>query len=375
MPPVRVFGPAACFLALLLAAVPARAAAPAPSDDHGQATAALADIGGAIAVIVQTDASYSSDRAVYGAAARRADERLSRAVARIDHLLDRRETPVWADALRGAEANLRAASARLAAAGHARDLMGYQIAVTTALADIELARGRPDQIGVFGGLEGALATTVLGVPAGAATVDACAAPASAPSYGTHDGLLAFVALPASQGPHALTAPLGGTDVTIEGDFIVLHTAAAEAVGRACAGSNHAAARPQPAVPALYTTDQALAGEGAFMAHCAACHGTNLHGVSAPGVAGNDFLKTAKGNGWTLEVIRTLVFTMMPLNAAGTLPPVQYAQIMAYLLAANCYPAGSTPFPADDRPEFAKIQPAPDVGSRPGKDATGVCPVP
>jgi mono/diheme cytochrome c family protein len=296
-------------------------------------------------------------------------------VAQIDHLLDRQETPVWADALRGAEANLRAASARLSAAAHARELMDYQIAVTAALADIELARGRPDQSGVLGGLEGALATTVLGVPAGDATVDACAAPASAPSYGTHDGLLAFVALPASQGPHALTAPLGGTDVTIEGDFIVLHTAAAEAVAHVCARLHHAAATAPAAVPALYTTDQALAGEGVFMAHCAACHGTNLHGVSAPGVAGTDFLKTAKANGWTLEVIRTLVFTMMPLDAPGTLPPSQYAQVMAYLLAANCYPAGAAPFPADDRPEFGKVQLAPGIGTRPGKDATGVCAVP
>ena len=49
-----------------------------------------------------------------------------------------------------------------------------------ALTYMEVARGRPTETGVFGGLEGALANTVLGVPAGAPQQDACAAPKAAP---------------------------------------------------------------------------------------------------------------------------------------------------------------------------------------------------
>ncbi len=385
--PARAIGPVLFALALLLAARPARAA-----DDHAEAQKALADLRAAIGAITAADMSYSTDRTVYYGAARHAANLLlgtsdpayapalakpgddpEGAVGRIDHLLDRKATPIWADALRGAEANLRAAAASLMAAGHAHELMDFQRSVTSALASIELAQGRASQTGVLGGIEGALANTTLAVPAGAAVADACAAPQTAPAYGVHDGALAWIALPASQGPHTLAAPFGGRAIVVEGDFLVLRTASAAPVQAACA-RQHAAATPAAAAPAFYTHQQALAGEGVFMAHCAACHGMNLHGVSAPAVAGSDFLATAKSNGWTLEVIRTLVFTMMPLDAAGTLPPKQYAEVMAFLLAANCYPAGAKPFPAADRPGFAKIQLAPQPGHHPGENADGVCAV-
>ncbi len=384
--PARAIGPVVFSLALLLSALPARA------DDHAEAQAALADLRAAIAAITEADMSYSTDRAVYYQAALHAANLLvgahdaayspalakpgddpEGAIARIDHLLDRKATPAWADALRGAEANLRAAAASLHAAGRAHELMDYQIVATSALASLELAQGRASGTGVLGGIEGALANTALAVPAGAAVADACADPQTAPAYGVHDGALAWIALPASQGKHALAAPFGGRTVAVQGDFIVLHTAASASVAASCA-RQHAAAAPDPKAPALYTHEQALAGEGVFMAHCASCHGMNLHGVSAPAVAGSDFLATAKHDGWTLEVIRTLVFTMMPLDAAGTLPPKQYAEVMAFLLAANCYPAGKTAFPTADQPGFGKIQLAPLPGKHPGESADGICTV-
>ncbi len=90
----------------------------------------------------------------------------------------------------------------------------------------------------------------------------------------------------------------------------------------------------------------------------------MQGVAAPSVAGTDFLTTAQHNGWTLEIIRYLVFTMMPMNAAHSLSPEAYAAVMAHLLASNCYPAGSTPFPTDDDPKFAKIKLGPVPGPPP-----------
>jgi hypothetical protein len=35
---------------------------------------------------------------------------------------------------------------------------------------------------------------------------------------------------------------------------------------------------------------------------------------------------------------------MPSNAPGTLKPDQYADVMAYVLSVNKYPAGKTPLP-------------------------------
>jgi hypothetical protein len=35
---------------------------------------------------------------------------------------------------------------------------------------------------------------------------------------------------------------------------------------------------------------------------------------------------------------------MPMDAPASLTPKQYAAVIAYLLAVNCYPAGNTLFP-------------------------------
>jgi mono/diheme cytochrome c family protein len=392
---VRAIGPISFFLVCVLLAPKLAAAA----DDHAEAVAALADLNAAIGEITRADVSYSTDKATYHDAAQRAVNALvgahdpafsgaqaqgadsDGAIGHIDRLLDRKEMPAWAAALRGAEANIRVAAAKLRTATTARELMDYQIGVSDALLNLETAKGRPTEPGVLGGLQGALATTVLGVPVGGSVVDACRPPQTAPAYGTHGDALAFIALSAQPGDYAPDIAWGATKLTVQNGLIVLHTAAADAVAAACAAASHAtsaaasaAAPAASSVPALYTKDQALAGEGVFMAKCAACHGANLHGTSAPAVAGTDFLKTAKDNGWTLEVIRYLVFTMMPLNAGGTLSPTEYADVMAFLLAANCYPAGSKPFPEADQPSFSGIQLAPVPGQHPGADPQGICPV-
>jgi mono/diheme cytochrome c family protein len=124
-------------------------------------------------------------------------------------------------------------------------------------------------------------------------------------------------------------------------------------------------------PALYTKQQALAGKALFAEQCVSCHGKNLQGTAAPGVAGTDFLQTARRNGWTLEDMRSIVFYNMPFNAPGSLSAEQYAQLMAYLLAENCYPPGREPFPTQDDPSLANVPL--HVMPRDHKDAsTGVC---
>lgn len=433
--PARAIG-----LASLLACAPLAVAAPAaaagapPADPHAAAMAALADLQTAIGAIVQAEDSYSTDPAFYHGAAQRAIDALAGTrdgaqpggVKRIEQLLAYSKTSQpWVAPLRGAEVNMGAAVGRLESAKAARELNEFQLQASQALIGLEAAKGRPDELGVFGGLEGALATTTLGVPADGRQVDACAMPKQAPAWGTRDGYLAFVALPAGAGVTQLPQNLGGTDVSVQNGVIVMHTPAAGAVAKLCgagqaipaasaapaqesaapgsgasgnappasppapapgpaaapspaaaphANSAQPAASAQPARPALYTQAQAQAGKQVYEKYCVACHGANLHGTAAPSVAGTDFLSTAKNNDWTLEVIRYLVFTLMPLNAGGTLTPEQYADVMAFLLASNCFPAGSTPFPQADQSSFANVQLAPTEGHPPGENALGVCPV-
>ena len=131
---------------------------------------------------------------------------------------------------------------------------------------------------------------------------------------------------------------------------------------------------QSGQPGLYTMQQAQTGAGLYATNCASCHGANLQGVAAPAIAGKDFQKTAIADKYTVSVIRTIVTQNMPLNNPGSLSDPQYAAIMAYLLAANCYPAGTTPFPTQDTPAFAKITMGPPDHASGSPDANGVCPV-
>lgn len=387
----------------------ARAAQPA--SPHGEALAALSAIQAAVGQVVQSEDSFSTDPAAYRDAAQRAINVLVGtgdplyaaaagapadpvgAIGRLDGLLDGADDLPWVPAVRGAEVNLHAAVARLQTAHAAHELMDYQIAATQALSSLGMALGRGSDTGVLGGLQGALSSTVLGVPQGAREVDACAAPSgAAPSYGTHAGYLAYVAVPAAVGAHVLADTVTATTVTVQGGAVVLGTPAAALVAHLCATetppqpqapASHGSAAPPAAapqqagsaLPALYTLAQAKAGQAIYVEQCVSCHGADLHGVAAPAVAGTEFLKTAKENDWTLEVIRYLVFTMMPLNAGGSLRPEQYADLMAFLLASSCYPAGSAPFPEDDQPSFAEVQLQPLPGPPPERqNALGVCPV-
>ncbi|HEY1413483.1 MAG TPA: cytochrome c, partial [Rhodopila sp.] len=196
----------------MMLSVASPAAIAAPSDDHQQALAALADVKAAIDELVRVDASYSTDRNVYHHASQQAINLLAGehgdgyvagpdlsnsgagAIGHIDSLLDRTATPAWTGPLHGSEVNLLAAVSYLQDSLKARELMDYQISASRAIAYLEVARGRPTEAGVLGGLEGVLANTVLGVPEGATQVDVCGMPSSAPAYGTHDGYLAWIAL-------------------------------------------------------------------------------------------------------------------------------------------------------------------------------------
>jgi len=94
---------------------------------------------------------------------------------------------------------------------------------------------------------------------------------------------------------------------------------------------------------VFTAEQAARGSLAFSGECAECHGENLQGGEGKALAGDQFWKDWKER--TVGELLTFVRTNMPFDDAGvkkgTLPQSTYADIVAHILDANGFPAGST----------------------------------
>jgi len=100
-----------------------------------------------------------------------------------------------------------------------------------------------------------------------------------------------------------------------------------------------ASRAASAPPAMYTAAQAMAGADVFSQNCAECHGAGLGGMSGPALLGQSF--ASAGSNDTVGGIFGEIALQMPATAPGSLTHDQYTQVMAYILAKNGYPAGST----------------------------------
>jgi alcohol dehydrogenase (cytochrome c) len=103
--------------------------------------------------------------------------------------------------------------------------------------------------------------------------------------------------------------------------------------------------------APYAPQQVTAGAQLYSQNCAACHGAQLQGISAPALTGGG-LALAK---LSLSQMRSIVTQQMPLGAPGSLKADQYASIIAYILSYDCVArSGTAAFPTTDRPEFKKV---------------------
>ena len=399
---------AVAVLASVLLASPALPAA--ASDDRAVANAALADIRTTISDIVAIENGFAVGHQNYVAAAQRARNGLvgshdatyvasagtsgdaAGAIAHVDALLDRKTDSVWTPAMQGAKINLLAAAQSLSDALHEKQMEDYETDLTTALSSLSLAIGRPTDTGVLGGIAGALAATSLGVPSGASVVSGCAVPASAPTYGIVDGNLTFVSVPRAESELAVPREIVVDRISILPKQVVLYTRPQTDVTRLCAAASasprsvapaqslvpmaaHARAASVPfasfagyttavvadeAAPAAgaasgvpsFTAKQAQSGATVYTAVCSSCHGNKLQGVAGPAIAGKEFLASVASNKWTFADFRNIVVQQMPLNNPGSLTPKQYSDVIAYLLAANCFPAGATEFPQTDSPALA-----------------------
>ncbi len=114
---------------------------------------------------------------------------------------------------------------------------------------------------------------------------------------------------------------------------------------AVSGQEPQAAAPASVLEGIYTEEQAKRGEALYAQACANCHGATLQGGEmAPALAGADFMPA-----WVKQSVNDLfvrVHEDMPQDNPGTLTPEQAADTVAFMLAANKYPAGKTELSKD-----------------------------
>ena len=104
--------------------------------------------------------------------------------------------------------------------------------------------------------------------------------------------------------------------------------------------------PKSVLDGVYTEAQSKRGDKVYADNCATCHGPKLEGTDTggPTLVGKDFV-----NGWkdmSVGALLSKISMDMPSNAPGTLTPAQYADVMAFVLSVNKYPAGQTELPTD-----------------------------
>jgi mono/diheme cytochrome c family protein len=94
---------------------------------------------------------------------------------------------------------------------------------------------------------------------------------------------------------------------------------------------------------VYTEDQAKRGSLLYGQHCSACHGADLSGGDeVPALRGESFL--ANWSGLPLSELFERIRISMPADHPGTLNRQQNADILAYVLKFDNYPAGNVELP-------------------------------
>jgi S-disulfanyl-L-cysteine oxidoreductase SoxD len=102
---------------------------------------------------------------------------------------------------------------------------------------------------------------------------------------------------------------------------------------------------------IYTESQAGRGEALYHHECAGCHGDKLMGAGkdsedAPALTGQEFQEEWKGR--TVNDLFKKILRKMPQDDPGTLTPEQTADLLAFLLSFNKFPAGKTELPPDEK---------------------------
>jgi mono/diheme cytochrome c family protein len=128
-----------------------------------------------------------------------------------------------------------------------------------------------------------------------------------------------------------------------------------------AGRDHAAyasraafAEPTHTVwDSVYTDAQTKTGDSLYKATCIKCHGAELKGGDdGSPLAGEEFMKSFDGR--PLSALFDQIRNSMPPDNPKSIPRAQVANIVAYLLAQNHFPAGAAPL-TDDMDRLSDIK--------------------
>ena len=131
-----------------------------------------------------------------------------------------------------------------------------------------------------------------------------------------------------------------------------------------AASSQAPSQPR----GLYTEAQRQRGETVYTTACASCHGTRLGGgATVPSLAGDDFLDSWTGK--TAADLFERIRTSMPVASPGGLTPQEYADVLAYILSRNNFPAG----PAELAGDVSSLRAIPIDDSQTTKVDVGTAP--
>jgi S-disulfanyl-L-cysteine oxidoreductase SoxD len=115
----------------------------------------------------------------------------------------------------------------------------------------------------------------------------------------------------------------------------------------CGFSSHVLrGQSAPAADGIYSADQAHRGEALYQKQCVSCHGAALDGVGPyPPLSGDDFL--SKYEGQPTVNVYDMIQKLMPADKPGTLSRPDAADLLAYILSFNKFPAGKTDLPSDE----------------------------
>ena len=92
---------------------------------------------------------------------------------------------------------------------------------------------------------------------------------------------------------------------------------------------------------VYTEEQANRGEALYKDHCIRCHGATLQGNGEGALPLTGATFGATWNGVTLGAMMERVRLSMPQDKPATMSRQQIADLLAFILRSNKYPAGET----------------------------------
>ena len=95
---------------------------------------------------------------------------------------------------------------------------------------------------------------------------------------------------------------------------------------------------------MYTDAQAGRGRGLYGQQCAECHAADLTGAGGPALVGKDFLGV--WGGMSVDDLVEKIATSMPSGSPGSLSRIQSADLVAFILKSNSFPAGSAELDSD-----------------------------